>query len=158
MELIAPPKRTVLRQEMKICNTSFLLKSTLLFSNKSDCGNHVRTFTHEKLGRIFGHTGSPRSLLSELSANLPIREINQCCKSIDELVIGLKVRRNQPQSSKIRPKLRTRQNLRGSYRSRSGICQRTNGNLECIFCLKNDMYYTNEPARGNCVEHSAQFF
>ena len=50
MELIAPLKRTVLRQEMKICNTSFLLKSTLLFSNKSDCGNHVRTFTHEKFG------------------------------------------------------------------------------------------------------------
>src|SRR5437764_15011145 len=71
MELIAPPKRTVLRQEMKICHTSFLLKSTLLFSHKSDCGNHVRTFTHEKFGRIFGHTGSPRSLLSELSANLP---------------------------------------------------------------------------------------
>src|SRR5207302_1619937 len=55
---------------MQTCHTSFLLKSTLLFSNKSDCGNHVRTFTHEKLGRIFGHTGSPRSLLSELSANL----------------------------------------------------------------------------------------
>jgi hypothetical protein len=73
MELIAPPKRTVLRQEMKICHTSFLLKSTLLFSNKSDGGNHVRTFTHENFGRIFGHTGYPRSLLSELSAHLPAR-------------------------------------------------------------------------------------
>jgi len=44
MELIQPPKRPVLRQEMKICHTSFLLKSTLLFSNESDGGNRVRTF------------------------------------------------------------------------------------------------------------------
>jgi len=50
MELIALPKRTVLRQQMKIRLAPFLLKSTLLFSNKSDCGNRVRTFTHEKFG------------------------------------------------------------------------------------------------------------
>jgi hypothetical protein len=50
MELRALPKCTVLRQEMKICHTSFLLKSTLLFYNESDCGNRVRTFTHEKFG------------------------------------------------------------------------------------------------------------
>jgi len=45
IELIPPPKRTVLKQEMKICHTSFLLKSTLLFSNESDGGNRVRRFT-----------------------------------------------------------------------------------------------------------------
>ncbi len=50
IELRAHPKRTVLRQEMKICLTSFLLKSTLLFSNETDGGNRVRTFTHEKFG------------------------------------------------------------------------------------------------------------
>src|SRR6266568_9254638 len=46
MELRAHPKPTLLRQEMKICIASFLLKSTLLFSNESDCGNRVRTFSH----------------------------------------------------------------------------------------------------------------
>ena len=50
MELIAHPKRTLLRQERKICLASFLLKSTLLFSNESDGGNRVPTFTHEKFG------------------------------------------------------------------------------------------------------------
>ncbi len=50
MELIALPKRTLLRQQMKIRLVPFLLKSTLLFSNKSDCGNRVRTFAHEKFG------------------------------------------------------------------------------------------------------------
>jgi hypothetical protein len=49
-ELRAPPKPTLLRPEMKICIASFLLKSTLLFSNESDCGNRVRTFSHEKFG------------------------------------------------------------------------------------------------------------
>jgi hypothetical protein len=48
--LRAHPKPTLLRQEMKICIASFLLKSTLLFSNESDGGNRVRTFSHEKFG------------------------------------------------------------------------------------------------------------
>src|SRR5437868_4856484 len=58
-------------------------------------------------------------------------------RSSSFVVNGVKVRRNQPQGSKIGLKVRTRQNLGGSYRSRSGISQGTNGNLECIFCLKN---------------------
>src|SRR6266700_4986220 len=45
MELIAHPKRTLLRQEMKIRTASFLLKSALFFSNESDCGNRVRIFS-----------------------------------------------------------------------------------------------------------------
>ncbi len=50
MELIAHQKRTLLRQELKICFPSFLLKSTLLFYNELDGGNRVRTFSHEKFG------------------------------------------------------------------------------------------------------------
>jgi hypothetical protein len=38
------------------------------------------------------------------------------------LVNRLKVRRNQPEGSKIRLNLRTSQNLCGSYRSQSGRC------------------------------------
>src|SRR6266567_3185990 len=45
---------------------------------------------------------------------------------------------HQPRGSKIGLKIRTRQNLRRSSRSRSGRYQGTNGNLYCIFCLKND--------------------
>ena len=37
-----------------------------------------------------------------------------------------------------------------------GKIQATDGNLYCIFRLKNDMFYTNESARGNGVEHSAK--
>src|SRR2546429_5206719 len=69
-----------------------------------------------------------------------------------------KVRRNQPRGSKIGLKVRTRQNLRRSSRSRSGRYQGTNGNLYCIFCLKNDMNYANESARRNEVEPSALHF
>src|SRR5436305_12854109 len=67
--------------------------------------------------------------------------------AITHLVNGVKVRRNQPQGSKSGLKVRTRQNLRGSSPSRSGRCQGTNGNLECILCLKKDMSSTNESAR-----------
>src|SRR2546425_1950388 len=54
----------------------------------------------------------------------------------------------EPQSSNFGLNVRSSQNLGGSYRSQNGICQGTNGNLYCIFCLKNDMDYTNESARG----------
>jgi hypothetical protein len=50
MELIAHPKRTLLRQWMEICIASFLWKSDLFFSHESECGNRVRTFTREKFG------------------------------------------------------------------------------------------------------------
>jgi len=50
MELRAHPKPTLLRQGMQIGLASFLWKSALLFSNESDGGKCVRTFTHEKFG------------------------------------------------------------------------------------------------------------
>jgi hypothetical protein len=84
------------------------------------------------------------------------KDFSEKCNVLTHLLVGgVKVRRNQPQGSKIGLKIRTRQNFRGSYRSRGGICQRTNENLYCIFCLKNAMYCTNESVRGNGAEHSA---
>src|SRR2546421_11820714 len=53
MELIAHQKRTLLRQWMKICIASFLWKSDLFFSNESDCGNRVRTFTRKGNTYVF---------------------------------------------------------------------------------------------------------
>src|SRR6266487_576308 len=53
-----------------------------------------------------------------------------------QLVNDLKVRRNQPQGSNLAFKVRSRQSLCGSSRSRSGICQGTNGNLYGIFSLE----------------------
>ena len=104
MELIPPPKRTVLRQEMKICNTSFLLKSTLLFYNESICGNRVRTFTHEKFGWIFGHTGYPCSLLSELSANLPVHgNCAECSTEFTPMIGFLRSRFDQGQAMVAHP-------------------------------------------------------
>src|SRR5258708_32994821 len=49
------------------------------------------------------------------------------------VVIDLKVRRNQPQSSNFALKVRSSQNLRGSCRSRGGRCRGTNGNSSYIF-------------------------
>ncbi len=52
------------------------------------------------------------------------------------MVNDLKVRRNQPQGSNLAFKVRSRQSLCGSSRSRSGRCQGTNGNLSGIFSLE----------------------
>src|SRR5450432_3871868 len=49
-----------------------------------------------------------------------------------DLVINLKVRRNQPECSNFAFKVRASQNLCGSCRSRGGRCQRTNGNFSYI--------------------------
>src|SRR5207248_1883556 len=72
---------------------------------------------------IEGKCSCFRAKPAYISGHLPLRAW---------VVNGVKVRRNQPQGSKIGLKVRTRQNLGGSYRSRSGISQGTNGNLECI--------------------------
>src|SRR3989440_7333141 len=53
-------------------------------------------------------------------------------------------------------KVRSRTSHGGSSCSRSGRCSTRDGNLSCIFCLKNNMYDTNELERGNGVEHSPQ--
>jgi hypothetical protein len=85
----------------------------------------------------------------QMEPNLPPGSSRQ------QLVIGLNVRRNQPKCSNFWLKVRSRQNLRVSYRSRRGRYQATNGNSSYIFCLKNDIYQTNESAHGNGVELSA---
>ncbi|SRR5258707_10672338 len=61
-----------------------------------------------------------------------IRAIYHLCH---HLVIWLNVRRNLPQSSNFWLELRSSQNLRGSSRSGSQRCQRTNGNLYRVFSI-----------------------
>jgi len=52
-----------------------------------------------------------------------------------QLVNDLKVRRNQPQWSNFAFKVRSSQSHCGSYRSRRGRCQATDGDPYCIFWL-----------------------
>src|SRR5439155_13555731 len=49
------------------------------------------------------------------------------------VVIGLKVRRNQPQGSNFGLKVRTRNEPSSLYCSGSGRCEASDGNLSCIF-------------------------
>src|SRR5439155_24805797 len=95
------------------------------------------------------------------------------------LVIDLKVRRNQPQSSNFAFKVRASKNLRGSCRSWGGRCRRTNGNSsyifsaeECTFIIKYSKVWKwcrtfrskkialnvrhQTCLRSFCVEHSGQ--